>query len=75
MHQVINIDTTGLDALQALHAALLRRGGRLILAALNEQPLSLLRRSGMLDDLGPQNITASLETAIREAGSRASAEG
>jgi len=75
MHQVINIDTTGLDALQALHAALLRRGGRLILAALNEQPLSLLRRSGMLDDLGPQNITASLETAIREAGSRASVEG
>ena len=75
MHKVINIDTTGLDALQALHAALLRRGGRLILAALNEQPLSLLRRSGMLDDLGPQNITASLETAIREAGSRASVEG
>jgi SulP family sulfate permease len=68
MHKVINIDTTGLDALEALHASLLRRGGRLILADLNEQPRSLLRRSGMLDELGPQNITASLEVAIREAG-------
>jgi len=75
MHKVINIDTTGLDALEALHATLLRRGGRLILADLNPQPLSLLRRSGMLEQLGPQNITASLETAIREAGSRAAAEG
>lgn len=64
MHKVINMDTTGLDALQALHATLLRRGGRLMLADLNEQPLSLLRRSGLYAELGSGNVFTSLESAL-----------
>ena len=64
MHKVINMDTTGLDALEALHATLERRGGRLMLADLNEQPLSLLRRSGLLDELGAGNVFTSLEGAL-----------
>ena len=71
MHKVINIDTTGLDALEALHATLLRRGGRLILADLNEQPLSLLTRSGALDDIGRENVVATLDDALRESASQA----
>ena len=71
MHKVINIDTTGLDALEALHATLLRRGGRLILADLNEQPLSLLTRSGALEDIGRENVVATLEDALRESASQA----
>ena len=72
MHKVINVDTTGLDALESLHAALLRRGGRLVLADLNEQPASLLARSGFAATLGQENIfpsvDAALDTIFREAG-------
>ncbi len=63
MHQVINLDTTGLDALKGLHRHLERQGGRLILAELNEQPLSLVRRSGFLNVIGPENIVPRLDAA------------
>jgi SulP family sulfate permease len=63
MHQVINLDTTGLDALKGLHRHLERRGGRLMLAELNEQPMSLLKRSGALEALGPENVFSRLDEA------------
>jgi SulP family sulfate permease len=67
MHKVINIDTTGLDALQALLHAVRARGGRLILADLNEQPLSLLQRSGFLHELGSENVFGNLQAALESA--------
>jgi SulP family sulfate permease len=67
MHKVINIDTTGLDALEALLHSMRSRGGRLILADLNEQPMSLLDRSGFLRELGPGNIFENFEAALRSA--------
>ena len=67
MHKVINIDTTGLDALEALHATLQRRGGRLMLVDLNEQPMSLVERSGMLEALGRSNVLPTLEDALTAA--------
>ena len=35
-----------------------------MLADVNEQPLSLLRRSGLFDQLGSGNVFASLEGAL-----------
>jgi SulP family sulfate permease len=67
MHKVINIDTTGLDALESLHATLGRRGGRLLLADLNAQPKSLLTRSGFIAELGPENVFDDFEDAVRAA--------
>jgi SulP family sulfate permease len=67
MHKVINMDTTGLDTLEALHAALVRRGGRLVLADLNEQPRSLLGRSGFLEELGRENLFDEFEAAVESA--------
>lgn len=64
MAKVINVDTSGLDALGELHATLERRGGRLILAELNAQPHSLLRRSGMLQRLGAHNVVQSRQAAV-----------
>jgi SulP family sulfate permease len=64
MGKAINCDTTGLDALESLHAALERRGGRLVLADLNEQPASLIQRSGFADTLGRGNIFPSLAMAL-----------
>ena len=67
MHKVINVDTTGLDALETLHEHLQRRGARLIVAGMNEQPLSLLKRSGMGDLLGAENVQPDLEAALAAA--------
>jgi SulP family sulfate permease len=64
MRKVINFDTTGLDALEALHASLARRGGRLIVADLNEQPLSLISRSGFIEVLGRENVVKDLDAAF-----------
>ena len=64
LHQLINLDTTGLDALEALHKHLERRGGRLVLVAPNEQPRSLLERSGFLARLGSDNVRVSVDEAL-----------
>lgn len=51
--QMISLDTTGLDALEQLHKALEKRGGKLSITGLNEQPSSLVRRSGFASHLQP----------------------
>jgi len=45
-HLMVSLDTTGLDALEQLHKALRRRGGRLEIVGLQPQPASLMARSG-----------------------------
>jgi SulP family sulfate permease len=64
MHQTINLDTTGLDALQSLHRMLARRGGRLVIAEANPQPLSLLQRSGFVEELGADAVFNDLGQAL-----------
>ncbi|HWH80665.1 MAG TPA: SulP family inorganic anion transporter [Burkholderiaceae bacterium] len=64
MHQLVSIDQTGLDSLLQLHRALQRRGVRLVLCALNEQPLRLLRQSGFDAVLGDANLHADLAAAL-----------
>lgn len=61
---VINIDTTGLDALETMFEQLHRRGGTLVLAEPTEQPLSLLERTGMLERIGPHNVFEGLDDAL-----------
>ncbi|MFO1339409.1 MAG: SulP family inorganic anion transporter [Burkholderiaceae bacterium] len=64
MHRLISLDTSGLDALEQLHAALQRRGVALVLANVNEQPLGLVRRSGFEAVLGAANIVPSVADAL-----------
>ena len=66
MGKAINLDTTGLDALEGLRETLARRGARLIVADLNPQPRSLLERSGFIAALGPRGVCESLEDALAE---------
>jgi SulP family sulfate permease len=56
MHRLVSMDTSGLEALQQLHRALQRRQVALVLADVNPQPLSLIRRSGFELTLGPDHI-------------------
>ncbi len=67
LNQLINIDTTGLDVLEALRKLLHKQGGQLILCGLSRQPLSIIRRSGFYDAVGADNCVESLALAIERA--------
>lgn len=65
MHRLISIDTSGLDALEQLHRTLERSGIVLLLADPNEQPRSLMRRSGFAERLGAAHIADSVDQAVK----------
>ncbi len=60
MHRLISMDTSGLDALEQLHRELTKREIALILANVNEQPLSLIRRAHFDEHIGPENIVPTM---------------
>jgi SulP family sulfate permease len=66
MHRLISLDTSGLDALQQLHRTLKRRDIGLVLANVNAQPLSLIRRSGFDAILGADAIVPTVAAAFDE---------
>ncbi len=63
MHRLISIDTSGLDALEQLRRTLQRQGQALVLANVNPQPLSLMKRSGFEEHLGAEFIVPTLAEA------------
>jgi sulfate permease, SulP family len=65
MHQLVSLDTSGIDALEQLHRTLHRQGITLRLARVNEQPLSLAHRSGFAALLGEAQIFPTLADALR----------
>jgi SulP family sulfate permease len=68
MHRLVLLDTSGLDALEQLHRTLKKRGIALVLAHVNEQPLSLVRRSGFDAVLGADQIVPTVSAAFDDAG-------
>ena len=64
MHRLISMDTSGLDALDHLHKDLQKAGIALVLANVNEQPLSLMRRSGFAALLGEDQIVPTVAAAV-----------
>jgi SulP family sulfate permease len=67
MHRLISMDTSGLDAMQQFYRTLRSRGVALVLANVNEQPLSLIRRSGFEAVLGPEQIVPTVSAAFDDA--------
>ncbi len=66
MHRLVLMDTSGLDALEQMHRTLQRQGIALVLANVNEQPLSLMRRSGFEAVLGAEHIVPTVAEALDE---------
>jgi SulP family sulfate permease len=64
MHRLISMDTSGLDALAQLQRALKKQGVGLVLANVNEQPLSLMRRAGFADEIGEESIVPTVAAAF-----------
>jgi SulP family sulfate permease len=67
MHQLINIDTSGIDALKALNKSLNKHGGQLLVCCANSQPSSLMVRSGFIDEIGAENSLETLDMAFERA--------
>lgn len=63
--RLIQLDTTGLEGLESLRDKLKKRGCTLLVCGLNDQPASLLRRSGFIDHLGADNVCADLTGALQ----------
>jgi sulfate permease, SulP family len=67
LSMLVNLDTTGLESLESLHALLTKRDATLILCGLHQQPLSLIQRSGFMRTLGAENVLKSLHDAWERA--------
>lgn len=67
MSKTVSLDTTGLDILQTLNRTLAKQGGQLIVCSLNEQPASMIQRSGFAEVLGPRGISHGLTDALLRA--------
>lgn len=67
MHQLINIDTSGIDSLKTLAKELQKSGGALLVCAANEQPASLMVRSQFIQEIGEENCLPNLESAFERA--------
>lgn len=67
MHQLIHIDTSGIDALKLLAKNLQKRGSTLIVCAPNTQPASLMLRSGFISEIGTDNSLPDLSSAFQRA--------
>ena len=64
MLRLVSMDTSGLDAMEQLHRTLKRQGIGLMLAHVNEQPLSLMRRSGFEAVLGAERVVPTMAHAL-----------
>ena len=69
MHRLIDLDASGLEALETLHARLVRAGGHLIMAEPAPQPLQKMTRAGFMETLGPEGVFDDLEDALAAARS------
>ena len=66
LSETLSLDTSALDAIEALGRTLAKRRAHLIVAAAEDQPRSLLERSGFAAHLGP-NLVADLDAAVARA--------
>src|SRR4030095_6714748 len=64
IRDVLALDATGLRVLEELHKESMHDGTALVLAGAHAQPPPALARSGLLDRLGEENVTADLESAL-----------
>ncbi|HTB63973.1 MAG TPA: SulP family inorganic anion transporter [Opitutales bacterium] len=64
---VFSMDATGLNALESLNERLRQHKRHLILCKVAAQPLEVITQGGFLDELGPDNLTHSVDDALQRA--------
>jgi len=67
LEHVIYMDSTAASTLETVLFDLYARGTTLLACNAHQQPASLMRRSGLLDAMGPQSLHSSLAAALARA--------
>jgi SulP family sulfate permease len=67
MRDVLDIDATGLDALEDLMEKLRKHKKDLVLCGPHSQPLFALTRAGMIEKLGLENVCGDLDDSLERA--------
>lgn len=64
MRSVTSIDITSIISLENLYNQCEKRGVRLILSHVNEQPLKALKKAGLVERIGEENLCPNIEAAL-----------
>ena len=67
MRSVNAIDSTAINALTSLQEKCEKNHVRLILSHVNEQPMTILKKSGLYDKIGEENICEHIDAALERA--------
>ncbi len=67
MRGVPSLDSTGMNALEDLHAYCNENGVSLIFSHVNDQPMKTMERAGFVDLVGRDNFRANIDDAIAHA--------
>lgn len=67
MRSVNAIDSTAMNALQTLYRNCKKKHVRLILSHVNAQPLNAMKKSGLYEEIGPENFCIHIDAALRRA--------
>ena len=67
MRSVPAIDATGIHAFETILDSLDKKGIRLVVSHLNEQPLKVLKKSGIYKRIGAENFCPHIDNALKRA--------
>ena len=67
MRSVPAIDATGIHAFETILDSLDKKGIRLVVSHLNEQPLKILKKSGVYKRIGAENFCSHIDDALKRA--------
>lgn len=67
LHLVSAMDATALNTFQIVVDRLRKRGVEVILSGLHRQPLVILNNSGLIEEIGRQNVCAHFDEALQRA--------
>jgi SulP family sulfate permease len=70
MRAVPSLDSTALNALEALYKKCKKQDVRLILSHVNEQPLNAMQKSGFYDAVGAENFCLHIDEALEKASAQ-----
>ncbi len=65
MSKVPFMDTTGESNLRSIIKSFKAHGGRVIISGINQQPLEVLKRTGLYQEIGVENFFDNIEEAIQ----------
>ncbi len=67
MRSVPALDATALSSLQDIHEKMKKNNVTLILSHVNEQPMSVMQKSGFAEKVGAENICPNIDAALERA--------